>query len=125
VIISTVRSGISTAILVGGRARRFGGADNTALRVGGSRIIDRQLAVPTVIPDIVPGAGTLGGAYIALQRRSLIEASLDRGALRVSNVAGERRVLELGLDVLAAYDPDGRLFVNVNTPHDDARPNVG
>ena len=79
---------ISAAILAGGRATRFGGADKASLVVGGRRILDRQLAalrsvatdlriianepsryatfdVP-VCPDAVAGVGPLGGVYTAL-----------------------------------------------------------
>ena len=79
---------ISAAILAGGRATRFGGADKASLVVGGARIVERQLAalatvaddvrivandaaryaglgVP-VVPDAVSGAGPLGGLYTAL-----------------------------------------------------------
>ncbi|HEY2434040.1 MAG TPA: molybdenum cofactor guanylyltransferase [Vicinamibacterales bacterium] len=79
---------ISAAILAGGRATRFGGADKASLVVGGRRIIDRQLEllaafsddvmvvvndrtrypdldVPVVM-DRVAGAGPLGGVYTAL-----------------------------------------------------------
>jgi GTP:adenosylcobinamide-phosphate guanylyltransferase len=31
------------------------------------------------------------------------------------------RVAEVGPEALTAYDPDGLLFVNVNTPHDYER----
>jgi molybdopterin-guanine dinucleotide biosynthesis protein A len=196
-ILSSVRSGVSAAILAGGRARRLGGADKAALIVGGLRIIDRQLAVLTavaedlliiandrpryaafqlpVFPDAVPGAGALGGVYTALQAarcdlvlvvacdlpfvtRALLErlideadeavdaviprtargleplcaayrkrtapivrARIDRGALRVSELPRDLRVRELGPAELEAYNPDGRLFENVNTPHDYAR----
>jgi hypothetical protein len=33
------------------------------------------------------------------------------------------KTAEIGPEVLNAYDPDGLLFVNVNTPHDYARAN--
>jgi len=79
---------VSAAILAGGRARRFGGADKARLAIGGARIIDRQLAAlgtvaddirivandrdryadlgVRVIPDAIADAGPLGGVYTAL-----------------------------------------------------------
>lgn len=194
---SGVRPRVSAAILAGGRARRFGGTDKAALRVGAARVIDRQLAALTVVtddiaiisndpsryaalqrtvfPDVIAGAGALGGVYTALVRaradlvlivacdlpfvssalfQRLIDdmsedvdaviprssrgleplcalyrrgcaaaarARIDRGELQISELAREIRVRELGAAALAAYDPDGRLFHNINTPHDYAR----
>ena len=85
---SSVGLSVSAAILAGGRARRFGGADKASLPVGRARIIDRQLAAVSaladdvrivandaaryadlgvrVIPDAVANAGPLGGIYSAL-----------------------------------------------------------
>jgi molybdopterin-guanine dinucleotide biosynthesis protein A len=76
------------AILAGGRARRLGGIDKSALQVGGASILDRQLAVlrsvtphimivassedryreagVPVVRDRIQGAGSLGGIYTAL-----------------------------------------------------------
>jgi len=88
VVSSSVGLGVSAAILAGGRARRFGGADKASLPVGRARIIDRQLAALSgvaddirivandaeryaglgvrVIGDAVADAGPLGGIYSAL-----------------------------------------------------------
>src|SRR5215204_6287262 len=85
---SSVGPGVSAAILAGGRARRFGGADKASLSVGGARIIDRQLSALSsiaddirivandaeryaalgvrIIPDAIADAGPLGGIYSAL-----------------------------------------------------------
>ncbi len=78
----------SAAILVGGRARRFGGADKSALIVGGRTILDHQIGVlrtltddiliigrtttsahpagVRAVADRVPDAGPLGGLETAL-----------------------------------------------------------
>jgi molybdopterin-guanine dinucleotide biosynthesis protein A len=86
---------VSAAIVAGGQARRFGGADKSRLLVGGRAIIVRQLEVlqritPSVMiiandtsrfadlqvpiqPDLLPGMGALGGLYTAL-----MQASADR-----------------------------------------------
>ena len=78
----------TAAILAGGRARRLGGIDKSALVVGARSILDRQLSlmhgltshllivtndrsrvqvvdVPVVV-DRIGGAGALGGLYTAL-----------------------------------------------------------
>ena len=79
---------VAAAILAGGLARRMDGANKADLRIGGERIVERQLrllrmvADPVfivsnrredfsglgveVIPDAIEGAGPLGGVYSAL-----------------------------------------------------------
>jgi molybdenum cofactor guanylyltransferase len=79
---------ISAAILAGGRATRFGGADKASLVIGGARIVERQLAALAgvtddvrivandaaryadlgvrVVADAIEGVGPLGGVYTAL-----------------------------------------------------------
>lgn len=86
---------VSAAILAGGRARRFGGADKAALTIGSARIIDRELAALSgiaddirivggdadryaglgvrIVADALPDAGPLGGIYTAL-----LDARYDR-----------------------------------------------
>ena len=78
----------SAAILAGGRATRFDGRDKSALVVGGSTILERQIEVLSEVaddlmivggpvrpdlpggirqlPDSVPGCGPLGGLHAAL-----------------------------------------------------------
>ena len=79
---------VTAAVLVGGLARRLHGADKSALVFDGERTLDRQLAVlrritdsiiivggdtaryestgVRAVPDLVSGAGALGGIYSAL-----------------------------------------------------------
>ena len=51
----------------------------------------------------------------------VIQKRIEHGELQASIPPAGVRIVELGPDVLAAIDPDGLLFVNVNTPHDYAR----
>jgi molybdopterin-guanine dinucleotide biosynthesis protein A len=100
-------SDVCAAIVAGGQARRFGGADKSRLIVEGRPIIVRQLEVlrritPSVaviandaarfadlgLPvhaDVIPGAGALGGLYTAL-----VHATTDR----VLVVAGDLPFLD-------------------------------
>ena len=79
----------TAAILAGGRARRLGGRDKSRIVIGGRTILERQLDVlqrlvprivivanspeqfadagVPVLPDAVPGSGSLGGIYTALE----------------------------------------------------------
>jgi len=186
---------LAAAILIGGRAERFGQRDKSALPLGGVPILQRILDVVRavtdtvfavgdaygaaaraglpVIPDALPGTGALGGVYTAVTEspceRTLVigcdmpfltarflrhlahvrdaDVVIPRTArgyeplcavygracaepLRQRLERGERhaavpppglRVVEIGPDALTPYDPDGWLFVNVNTPHDYER----
>ena len=186
---------LSAAILAGGRATRFGGANKALLRVGGVRIVDRLVAAlePVaqdlfivapdaaayadlglrVVGDVIPGAGSLGGIYTAIVEsrcpRTIVVACdmpfittellqalvaveptdvvlprtaqgyeplcavyakscgpvfrdrIMRGELRVAAAREALRVAEIGPETLAAFDREGRLFANVNTPHDYER----
>jgi molybdopterin-guanine dinucleotide biosynthesis protein A len=185
---------VDAAILAGGRARRFGGADKSALCVGPATILERQMAAleglvdrvflvaggaaaaggvrPAVVPDRLPDAGALGGVYTALceaagshvlvvacdlpfltapllarlmaladdrcdavvprtadgrqplcavYARRLAEQvrrQIESGRLKIQDLLAAIRVRELGPDDIAPFDPDGRLFLNVNTPDD-------
>jgi molybdopterin-guanine dinucleotide biosynthesis protein A len=79
---------VAAAILAGGLAQRFDGINKADLRIGGRRIIERQLDVlrqvadpvfvvsgrqdlfhdldVEVVPDVIEGAGAIGGIYTAI-----------------------------------------------------------
>ena len=50
-----------------------------------------------------------------------IRARLERGELQASVPPSGVRVVEIGPEIIARYDPDGLMFMNVNTPHDYER----
>ena len=50
-----------------------------------------------------------------------VRARIERGMHRLVDLAGWLRVTEVGPDEVAAFDPDGMLLFNVNTPADHAR----
>lgn len=79
--------GLAAAILAGGRARRLGEIDKSALTIDGAGIRERN----------------------------------DRGERQAAHPPGGIQVIEVGAEELAAFDPHGLLFVNVNTPHDYAQ----
>jgi molybdopterin-guanine dinucleotide biosynthesis protein A len=188
---------VTAAILAGGRASRFGGADKSARVVSGAPIGERQLAalspvareiliigndrrrhghlgVP-VVADLIADAGPLGGLGTALVSAQhawvralacdmpfvstpvferLLDAiddnvdavlprsargleplcavynrtaapifrrRLDAGQWRLGDVVKDLRVREIADSAFADLDHDGRLFENVNTPHDYER----
>ncbi len=79
---------VTAAILVGGEARRLGGTVKPSLHIGDTRILDRQISALRSagldhiaiighwrdasvngvhhVPDVLAGAGSLGGLYTAL-----------------------------------------------------------
>ncbi len=72
---------LSAAILAGGRARRFGGADKASLTVGRARIIDRQLAALAAVTDDVRIVANEPGRYQGLGVRLIPDAIAEAGPL--------------------------------------------
>jgi len=181
-------------ILAGGRARRLGGRDKSALLVGGGRILEQQVAALRgraarivvvggadpriegvgIVSDCLPDIGALGGLYTALANarsaRTLVLAcdmpfvtgpfleylaesgvdydavlprdrhglhplcavyarsaaphirrSIDQGVRRIREAIDSLRIHVIEGPALEAFDPEGRLLENINTPDDYAR----
>ena len=73
-----------------------------------------------VSPKTARGYEPLCAVYSRACAASIRER-LGRRALEASALPEGVRIAELGPETLDAYDPDGLLFLNVNTPHDYAR----
>jgi molybdopterin-guanine dinucleotide biosynthesis protein A len=118
----------TAAILAGGQARRLGGVDKSALRVGGKTVLERQLDVlrplsphilivatdmhryreagVPVVPDRITGAGSLGGLYTALVEaptEQVVVMACDMPFLTAPFLA---RLVALGATVDAAMPRD-------------------
>ena len=78
--------------------------------------IDADVVIPRTMRGYEPLCAIYSRACIAPMR-----VRLTRGELEASRLVEGVRVAEVGPETLAAYDPDGLLFVNVNTPHDYER----
>ena len=78
----------------------------------------RVEGVDVAVPRTPDGYHPLCAAY-AQTARPFVERQLARGVLKVSALFSmDLRVAELGPAELAAFDPEGRMLSNVNTPHD-------
>ena len=74
----------------------------------------------SVIPRTAHGYEPLCAIY-ARESAAGMRDRLDRGERQAAQPPGGVQVIEVGAEELAAFDPDGLLFVNVNTPHDYAQ----
>lgn len=74
-------SSIAVAILAGGRATRFGGADKASLVVGGRRILERQLAAIAALTTDVRIIASAPGRYEDLGIRVVADAVADAGPI--------------------------------------------
>jgi molybdenum cofactor guanylyltransferase len=76
--------------------------------------------VDAVVPRSRRGREPLCAIY-ARSAAPVFKRRLDEGARRLGDLVEDLRVREISADALAALDDDGRLFDNINTPHDYAR----
>ena len=120
----------TAAILAGGRARRLGGLDKSALAVGDRTILDRQLAVlrgltphllivandehryrdtsVPVVADRIAGAGSLGGLYTALVEAPTEQVLVIACDMPFLNAPFLARLAAIGAGVDAAVPRDAR-----------------
>jgi molybdopterin-guanine dinucleotide biosynthesis protein A len=111
-------SGIYTAVAVSPRARTLVVAcDMPFLNLAFLERLTRPSDADVVIPRSAAGVEPLCAVWHsrcapALRRR------IERGDLKAAHAVEDLRVEEIGPETLASYDPDGLLFVNVNTALD-------
>jgi molybdopterin-guanine dinucleotide biosynthesis protein A len=91
----------------------------SAALIGYMASLDADLVIPRTARGYEPLCAIYSRACAAG-----IRARIDSGRLEASVLPGDVRVVEVGGRTLAAYDPHGLVFVNVNTPHDYERANT-
>ena len=113
--------GIYTAITSSPRTRTLVVAcDMPFLTLPLLRLLAGDSTADLVIPRSPRGYEPLCATWSAACAEP-IRRRIERGELKAALVVEELRVEELGPEVLAACDPHGLLFMNVNTPHDYQR----
>jgi molybdopterin-guanine dinucleotide biosynthesis protein A len=113
--------GIYTAIVRSPRSRTLVVAGD--LPFLSAALLERMVAstsADVVVPRGPRGYEPLCAVYSSACAEP-IRRRLEEGALKASVLPEGVRVEEIGPETLAAYDPAGLLFVNVNTPHDYER----
>ena len=74
----------------------------------------------SVMPRTTQGYEPLCAIY-ARESAAAMRNRLERGERQAASLPGGVQVVEVGPEELAAFDPHGLLFVNVNTPQDYAQ----
>ena len=77
---------------------------------------DVDVAIPRTADGYQPLCACYGSRCAPVIRRSI-----EGNALKVTDLLSEVSVRELGPEELEPFDPDGRLFFNINTPDDYER----
>jgi molybdopterin-guanine dinucleotide biosynthesis protein A len=113
--------GIYTALVASPRARTLVVAcDMPFLSPALLEILSRPSLADVVIPRSDAGYEPLCATW-SDRCAAVIRRRIERGQLKAALVVEELRVEEIGPAAVAACDPLGLLFVNVNTPHDYER----
>jgi molybdopterin-guanine dinucleotide biosynthesis protein A len=113
--------GIYTALVSSPHARTLVVAcDMPFLTLPLLQLLCRESEAELVIPRTAAGYEPLCATW-SVTAAGVVGRRIERGQLKAALVVEELRVEEIGPEILASCDPDGLLFVNVNTPHDYER----
>lgn len=85
-----------------------------------SRLVAECAGVDAVVPRTADGYHPLCAVY-APSAAARIHRRIQNGQLKVIDALADLRVREIGPEELAPYDPDGTVFININTPDDYQR----
>jgi molybdopterin-guanine dinucleotide biosynthesis protein A len=85
-----------------------------------SRLMALGAGAEAAVPRDARGRHPLCASYTR-RIADRLEERIDAGNLRILDALDALDVRDIGPDVLALFDPDGRLMMNINTPEDYAR----
>lgn len=85
-----------------------------------TRLAALGAGVDAAVPRDAAGLHPVCAAW-ARRAAPHLRASIDRGQLRIVDALAGLEVREMAAEELARFDLEGRLLLNVNTPHDYAR----
>jgi len=89
-----------------------------------TRVMEAAQQADVAVPRDAGGYHPLCACYTQACTRP-IRQRLDAGMRKVLDLFGDVHVLTIGPGEIAAFDPDGLLLLNVNTPDDLARAQQG
>ena len=84
------------------------------------RLVAECVGVDAVVPRTADGLHPLCAVY-AQSAAAAIHRRIMDGQLKVVDALADLSVREIGAEEITPYDPDGTLFVNINTPDDYQR----
>lgn len=84
------------------------------------RLVAECVGVDAVVPRAADGFHPLCAVY-AQSAAAAIRRRIRHGQLKVVDALADLAVREIGPEEITPYDPDGTLFVNINTPDDYQR----
>lgn len=77
----------------------------------------RSSGYDIVVPATPDGLQPLHAVY-ARRCLPVIRGLLDRNRLKVTGFYPSHRLLKISPEIIHSFDPEGRMFLNVNTPED-------
>ncbi|NQU03803.1 MAG: molybdenum cofactor guanylyltransferase [Syntrophaceae bacterium] len=80
-------------------------------------MIERIGNYDIVVPETTGGLESLHAIY---SRRCIpiMKRHIDRGNLKINNIYKKSRTLTISQDVIKSFDPEERMFLNINSPED-------
>jgi molybdopterin-guanine dinucleotide biosynthesis protein A len=80
-------------------------------------LVSRAAGYDIVVPETPDGLQPLNAVY-ARRCLPVIRGLLDRNRLKISGFYPEYPLLKIPPETIRPFDPEGRMFMNINTPEE-------